>query len=213
LGPGRIVSGFSTAARIALVGLITPPAAVGLASFWGMPMRSGVASLLVFGGLAGFGAAGAVAGSSMGRGGRATAGFAAGFLLGGGLIVPAIQSLQGLSGHEPLVTVSAFVIGALGAGFGLAGLIGALIGRMTGHQVRRLTVNATLAGMTGGLIALGPPVLARLHLTFAGAAYLALLVAAVSFLLCVIVPFRWIGHIADEELGSPPETPGLGLGR
>jgi hypothetical protein len=211
VGWSAVDAGFSRAARIALAGLILPQAALSLAASLGLPLRAGVWLVLSFTGVAGFGAAGAMAGASLARGRRTTGGFAFGFLLAGCLVVPAMQSLQGLSGREPVAVVSGFVISAFGAGFGLAGFAGSTAAGLSRALGRRLATKAALSGAAGGIIALGPSLLMHLRLSFSGAAYLTLLVAVVSFLSCIIVPFRSIGRAIDSEVGPPPPQPGLGL--
>lgn len=208
-----LAAAFARAARVALAGMLVPQAAAGLIAGWGAPLRSGVSLALLLGGLAGFAGAGALAGRATGRGGGATAAFALAFALAGGLVVPAAQSLQGLTGREPLVVMVPVITAAFATGFGLAGLVASMALGAPRRLTARIVASSLASGAAGGIIALVPAFLARAHLRFDGAAYLTLFVAVASYLASVILPFRLVGGALERVPGAPVPRDGLGLGR
>ena len=194
---------FSKAARAALVGLVLPPALLTLASFLGVPLRTGVAWLFVLIPAAGFGASGLMAGAAFERGRRVTWAFGGAMLLGGSLIGVTYRSLQGLTGREPALLVVSVPVAGFALGFAVAGLIGALALRLERAEVagvvRRCALGGTLGGLTAAVPVLaGPP---EVHEQVAQYAWMALTVA--SFFACLILPYRLMGRAFRDALDRP----------
>jgi len=184
---------FSRAARLARAGLILPPALLGVASMLGLPLRSGVEALTWAVALAGFAAAGWMAGRPLSPRRGVAAGTAAAFAAGGAIVTPSFHALQGLSGRESAVAVVAGVAGGFALGFALAGAATAAIAGARGPGLRAAALISALGGGLGGLIAVLPSLWSRLGLSGPIAAYAGMAVAVLAFLAGIIVPFRLIG--------------------
>ena len=184
---------FSRAARLALAGLILPPALLGAASMLGHPLRAGVEALTWVAALAGFAAAGWMAARSLATGRILAVKTAAAFAAGGAIVTPAFHALQGLSGREPAGALIAGVTAGFALGFGLAGAATAAIAGCRGPGLGAAARTSALGGALGGLIALLPHAWMRLGPAGPLAGYAQMAVAVLGFLGCIIVPFRLIG--------------------
>ncbi len=193
---------YARAARLALAGLILPPALLAAASMLGHPLRSGVEALTWAAALAGFAAAGWMAARPRSAGRTLATRTAAAFAAGGAIVTPAFHALQGLSGRESLVAVIAGVTGGFALGFGVVGAAAAAIAGCRGPGLRAAARASALAGGLGGLLALLPHFWARLGASGPFAAYVQMAVAVIAFLAGIIVPFRLIGAAVDRA--APP---------
>jgi hypothetical protein len=198
-----LASRFARAARFALAGLLLPPALLALASLFGAPLRSGVEALTWILALAGFAAAGWMAGLGLPPRPGSSLQTAAAFAAGGALVTPAFHALQGLTGKEPFALVAGFTLAGFGLGFGLAGAASAAIAGIVRSGLARAAVASTASGCLGGLIALLPWAWSVLRLQVVGGDYARMALAVVAFLGCVIVPFRLIGAFLDRLLPEP----------
>jgi hypothetical protein len=193
---------FARAARLALVGLVGPPALLGLSSAGGHPFRSGIEFATWLGALLGFAGAGWMVSRSAGSRARSTGLLVAGFVAIGAGMTPAFRGLQGLTGREPVAVVLVATVGAFSAGFGLGGAIAA---RGLGLATSRLAPTAAacaIAGAAGGALALLPYAWSLLGCRFRGDTYLWMALTVIALLGCVIVPFRWMGAIIASGTGD-----------
>ena len=190
--PG-LAAHFSRAARLAVAGLILPPAVLGAASMLGRPLRSGVEALTWAVALAGFAGTGWMAGRRLSAQRGVALKTAAAFAGGGAIVTPAFRALQGLSGHESALPVIAGVLGGFAVGFGLIGAATACIARVSRPRVRETVRLSVLGGGLGGLLALLPYGWAHLGLTGPWAGYGQMAAAVIAILGCLIVPCWLIG--------------------
>jgi len=191
---------FARAARLALAGLLAPPALLGLASAAGHPLRAAADAAFWFAALSGFCGAGWFAGRSLGVGRRRECALAGAFLAAGLLVAPAFRELQGLTGHESVLAVVASTLPAFGAAFALAGTLAARVLRITLAGPRAVLVCAA-GGLLGGAFAMLPFCWAWLRLDPPGESYLVMALAVVGFLGCLIAPFHVTG-LAIERARS-----------
>lgn len=188
---------FARSARLALAGMLAPPALLGLASATGYPLRAAAEPAFWFGALAGFGGAGWFAGRRLGIGPRRAAALAGAFVVAALLVSPVFRELNGLTGHESLRSVAAATLGAFGTAFALAGWLSAKAVGVTRIGARGVAWCAA-GGMTGGGFAMLPFCWARLRLDVPGESYLVMTLAVVGFLGCLIAPFHIVGLVLDR---------------
>ena len=183
---------FARSARIALAGLLAAPALLGAASAAGCPLRAASGPVYWLSALAGFGGAGWFAGSSLGLEPRRRAALGGAFLAVGALVAPSFHGLQDLTGREPLPAVAAATLLPFTAAFALGGV---LAGRTLG--ISRLGAAGLLAcaagGLMGGAFALLPFLWAWTRIELPGGSYVAMGLAIVGFLGCLIAPCRVVG--------------------
>jgi hypothetical protein len=193
----EIRQAFARSARLALLGLIAPPALLGLASAAGYPLRAAAGPAFWLGALAGFGGAGWVAGRTLASDPARTRALAGVFLAAGLIVAPAVRGLQGLTGHESLLAVAAATLPPFAAAFALSGVLAA---RALG--ISRLTWRGVALCASGGLLGAAfatlPFCWAWLRLDVPGATYLAMTLAVVGFLGCLIAPFHVTGLALDR---------------
>jgi hypothetical protein len=188
---------FARSARLALLGLLAPPALLALASAAGYPMRAAAGPAFWLGVLAGFGGAGWFAASALGAGRPQARALAAVFLAAGLLVAPAVRALQGLTGHESLLTVAAATASAFAAAFALAGGLAAKVlgvGRLAAHDL----ATCAAGGLLGAAFAVLPFCWAWLRLDAPGGQYLVMTFAVVGFLGGLIAPFHVTGLALDR---------------
>jgi hypothetical protein len=200
---------FSRASRFAIAGLILPPALLGAASMTGHPVRAGVEALTWAIALAGFAAAGWMAGRRLSARRTISLQVSASFAAGGAIVTPAFLALRGLSGHESSLPVVAGVVGGFALGFGLTGAATAAVVGSRGSRLRTVARVSALGGGLGGVLALLPYAWARLGLTGPLAGYAEMAVAVIAFLGCIIVPCRIIGTALGDSADEDP-APGAG---
>lgn len=188
---------FARSARVALAGLLAPPALLALVSALGYPLRASAEPAFWIGALAGFGGAGWFAGRRLGIGSRRQAALAGAFLAAALLVSPVFRDLNGLTGHEPMIAVAAVTLAAFGAAFGLAGWLSAKAVGVTRLGARGLAACAA-GGLAGGAFALLPFCWAWLRLDVPGESYLAMTLAVTGFLGCLIAPFHVVGLVLDR---------------
>ena len=188
---------FARSARLALAGLLAPPALLSLASAAGYPLRAAAEPAFWLGALAGFGGAGWVAGRRLGDGPRRGAALAGAFLAAALLVSPVFRQLNGLTGHESIVAVAAATLAAFGAAFALAGWLSAKALGVTRLGPRGVAACAA-GGLAGGTFAVLPFCWAWLRLDVPGESYLVMTLAVVGFLGCVIAPFHIVGLVLDR---------------
>jgi hypothetical protein len=195
-------SAFARSARLALAGLVGPPALLGLASAGGYPLRAGVEIITWTGAILGFAGAGWLAARQTQQERRGTMVAVAGSLVTGVCVTPAFRGLQGLTGREPIVAVLAATLGAFAAGFGLGGAIAAFAAGIATSRLARTGAACAVAGAAGGALALLPYAWSLIGLHFPGDTYLRMALAVMAFLGCVIVPFHWTGAIIARGAGG-----------
>lgn len=188
---------FARAARLALAGLLAPPALLGLASAIGHPLRAAADASFWLAALSGFCGAGWFAGRSLGVGRRRGCALAGAFLAAGLLVAPAFRELQGLTGHESVLVVAASTLPAFGGAFTLAGTLAARVLRISFAGPRAVLVCAA-GGLLGGAFAMLPFCWAWLRLDPPGEPYLVMTLAVVGFLGCLIAPFHMTGLALDR---------------
>jgi hypothetical protein len=188
---------FARSARLALAGLLAPPALLGLASAAGYPLRAAADLAFWLGALAGFGGAGWLAGRRLGVGPRRGAALAGAFLAAALLAAPAFRGLQGLTGHESLLAVATATLAAFGMAFALAGLLTSKAIGVTGLGGRGVAACAA-GGLLGGAFAVLPFCWAWLRLDVPGESYLVMTLAVVGFLGSLIAPFHIVGLVLDR---------------
>jgi hypothetical protein len=193
---------WARSARVALAALVGPPVLLGLSSAAGYPLRSGVDVIIWSGALLGFAGAGWLAGRQTRQGLWGTVVVAAGSFVTGVFVTPAFRGLQGLTGHEPVVTVVAATLGAFAAGFGLGGAIAAFGVGVAPSRLTRTGLAGAVAGVAGGVLALLPYAWSLVGVHFPGDTYLWMALTVIAFLGCVIVPFHWAGAIIGREAGG-----------
>ena len=188
---------FARSARLALAGLLAPPALLGLVSALGHPLRDAAEPAFWIGALAGFGGAGWFAGRRLGIGPRRQAALAGAFLAAALLVSPVFRELNGLTGHESLLSVAAVTLAAFSAAFGLAGWLSANAVGVTRFGARGVAACAA-GGLAGGAFALLPFCWAWLRLDVPGESYLVMTLAVAGFLGCLIAPFHLVGLALDR---------------
>jgi hypothetical protein len=188
---------FARAARLALAGLLAPPALLGLASAIGHPLRAAADASFWLAALSGFCGAGWFAGRSLGVGRRRECALAGAFLAAGLLVAPAFRELQGLTGHESVLVVAASTLPAFGAAFTLAGTLAARVLRISFAGPRAILVCAA-GGLLGGAFAMLPFWWACLRLDPPGESLVVLTLAVVGFLGCLIAPFSIAGRALER---------------
>ena len=176
--------------------MLAPPALLGLASAAGYPLRAAESPAFWLGALAGFGGAGWVAGRSLEAGPARTRALAGVFLAAGLIVAPAFRGLQGLTGHESILTVAAATLPPFAAAFVLAGVLAA---RLLGFS--RLGPRGTAICASGGLLgaafAMLPFCWAWLRLDVPGETYLVMTLAVAGFFGCLVAPFHLTGLALD----------------
>jgi hypothetical protein len=197
--PG-LAAQFARAGRMAVAGLILPPALLSAASMLGHPVRSDVEAIAWVSALAGFAAAGWMSGRRLSASPAVALRTAGAFAAGGALVTPAFRALQGLSGREPILAVIASTMGGFALGFGLAGTATAAVAGVRGGRLRGAARLSVLAGILGGLLALLPFGSAHLGLTGTLAGYGQMAAAVVAMLGCIIAPCRVIGRALAAAL-------------
>jgi len=203
---GAVAARFSRAARIAIAGLLVPALALQAASALEWPAAGMAREALAWLPVLAFCLSGHVAGAALERGTRGKALTAAGFTAAGLLVAPAFGSLQGLTGRESPVVVTAVVTGAFALAFGAAAGAGALALGLSRRLAAGTVLLGLLAGVAGGLLALLPFISATLGVkgTFG---YLDMALAVASVLGCLIVPYRGVGAALERgdaaRLGPP----------
>jgi hypothetical protein len=204
--PG-LAAHFSRASRLAVAGLILPPAVLSAASMLGRPMRSGVEALAWISAIAGFAATGWLAGRRLAHRPVVPLQIAAAFAAGGAVVTPAFRSLQGLSGREPVLAVVGGTVAAFAIAFGLMGAATALVAGVPRARVRGAVRTSVLGGIAGGLLALVPYGWALVGLTGPLAGYAQMATAVIAILGCIIVPCRLIGSAVTTAMtGTVPGT-------
>jgi hypothetical protein len=205
----ELAAQFSRAARLAVAGLILPPALLSAASVLGRPMRSDVDAIAWLSAVAGFAATGWMAGRHLSARPVLAVQTAGAFAAGGALVTPAFRALQGLSGREPVLAVIGSTIAGFALGFGLAGTATAAVAGVGGARLRGTARLSVLGGILGGLLALLPFGWARLGLTGTLAGYGQMAAAVVAILGCIILPCRLIGSAVAAALAAspPPSNP------
>jgi hypothetical protein len=189
---------FARSARVALAGLLAAPVLLGLASSAGYPLRTAVDPAFWLSALAGFGGAGWWAGRRLELDGRRQAALASAYLATALPVAAAFRGLQGTTGHESILAVSAATLPAFGIAFALAGILSArAIG--TVHLGLRGVAACTAGGLLGGALAMLPFCWAWLRLDVPGETFVVMTVAAVGFLGCLIAPFHVVGHALDRS--------------
>jgi hypothetical protein len=191
---------FARAARLALAGLLTAPALLGLASAAGVPLRAASNPVFWACSLAGFGGAGWLAGRSLGIGPRHEAALAGVFVLVGLIVAPALRSLQGLTGREPVFAVLTATLLAFASAFVLAGILAGRVLRVARLRIRGIAVCAA-GGVLGALFALLPFCWAWLRFDVPGRTYIVMALAVVAFLGSLIAPFHIAGLALDLARG------------
>jgi hypothetical protein len=194
--PDEVRAAFARAARLALVGLLAAPAMLGLASVAGFPLRAAVGPAFWFCAAAGFAGAGWLAGRRLGVGPRRTAALAAACLAAGLIVAHAFQGLQGLTGRESALTVAAATLPSFTAAFTLVGALG---GRALGIAPLgvRAMLTCAVGGLIGGVCAMLPFVWAWLQIDVPGESIVAMGLAIIGFLGCLIAPFQIAGFALD----------------
>jgi hypothetical protein len=200
-GTEDVRSTFARSARLALAGLLAAPAALGLASYAGYPLRSAVDPAFWASALAGFGGAGWFAGRRLGLGGRRQAALAGAFAAAGVLVASAFRGLQGTTGHESILAVSAATLPAFGIAFALTGMLSARVIGAVRIGTRGLAA-CTAGGLLGGAFAMLPFCWAWLRLDVPGETFFVMTLALVGFLGCLIVPFHIVGRTLDLARGA-----------
>jgi hypothetical protein len=192
----QVRAAFARAARLALAGLLAAPAMLGLASAAGYPLRAAVGPAFWLCAAAGFAGAGWLAGRRLGVGPRRTAALAAACLAAGLIVAHAFQGLQGLTGRESALTVAAATLPSFTAAFTLTGALG---GRALGIAPvgLRVLLTCAAAGLLGGVCAMLPFAWAWLRLDVPGESIVAMGLAVVGFLGCLIAPFQLVGSALD----------------
>lgn len=188
---------FSRAARLALAGLLVPPALLSVASAAGFPLRAAAEPVFWLGAIVGFGGAGWFAGRQLGAEPRRGAALAAAFLAAALPTAPAFRALQGLTGRESLVAVAAFTLAAFCLAFALTGVLSARALGVTGIGARGVAASAA-GGAAGGAFALLPVCWAWMRLDVPGESYLVMTLAIAGFLGSLIAPFNVVGRVLDR---------------
>jgi len=198
-GPGEdeIRVAFARSARLALAGLLVPPALLGLASAAGHPLRAAADPAFWLGAFAGFGGAGWFAGRRLGVGPRRGAALAGAFLAAALPVAPAFRGLQGLTGHESMLAVAPATLAAFGLAFALAGALASKAVGIIGLGGRGVAVCAA-GGLLGGAFAMLPFCWAWLRLDVPGGSYLVMTLAVIGFLGSLIAPFHVAGLVLDR---------------
>ncbi len=197
---------FARAARMSLVGLLAPGAITMLASSMGRPLAGPARTLLEIIPVLAFAGSGALAASALGGGRRSAVLLAFGFGMAGITVSLAYGSLQGLSGRESTVVVTAVVVPAFALGYAAAATAGAIGLRQTGRTVAGMARHGVVAGGIGGVVALVPFLLAAARMAIP-IPYATEAVAVGSLLGCVIVPY-------PDDWGSVGiRVPGRGTAR
>ncbi|MGE5198473.1 MAG: hypothetical protein ACM3H9_02450, partial [Rhodospirillaceae bacterium] len=119
------------------------------------------------------------------------------FAAAGLLVTPAFRGLQGLTGHESLLTVAAATLPAFVLAFGLAGALAASVLGIALRGTRIIVVSAA-GGLLGGLLAMLPFCWAWLRLDVPGESLLVMTLAVVGFLGSLIAPFHAVGSALDR---------------
>lgn len=205
-GQDEIRVAFSRAARLALAGLLVPPALLSVTSAAGFPLRAAAEPVFWLGAIAGFGGAGWFAGRQLGAGPRRSAALAGAFLAAALPTAPAFRELQGLTGREPLVAVAAFTLASFCLAFALTGVLSARALGVTGIGARGVAACAS-GGVAGGACALLPFCWAWMRLDVPGESYLVMALAIAGFLGSLIAPFHVVGRVLDRA------RRGMGLAR
>lgn len=205
-GQDEIRVAFSRAARLALAGLLVPPALLSVTSAAGFPLRAAAEPVFWLGAIAGFGGAGWFAGRQLGAGPRRSAALAGAFLAAALPTAPAFRELQGLTGREPLVAVAAFTLACFCLAFALTGVLSARALGVTGIGARGVAACAS-GGVAGGACALLPFCWAWMRLDVPGESYLVMALAIAGFLGSLIAPFHVVGRVLDRA------RRGMGLAR
>ncbi|MFO7695094.1 MAG: hypothetical protein R6V57_18575 [Vicinamibacterales bacterium] len=193
----EIREAFARSARLALAGMLAPPALLGLASAAGYPLRAAADPAFWIGALAGFGGAGWFAGRRLGIGPRREAALAGAYLVAALLVSPVFRELNGLTGREPALAVAAATLGAFGMAFALSGWLSSKAVGVTRIGARGVACCAA-GGLAGGGFAMLPFCWARLRLDVPGESYLVMTLAVVGFLGCLIAPFHIVGLVLDR---------------
>jgi hypothetical protein len=188
---------FARSARLALLGLLAPPALLALASAAGHPVRAAAGPAFWLGALAGFGGAGWFAARALGAGRRQARALAAAFLAAGLLVAPSVRALQGLTGHESPLAVAAATAPAFAAAFALAGWSAAKV-LGVGRLAARGLATCAAGGLLGAALAMLPFCWAWLSLDVPGGQYLVMTLAVVGFLGGLIAPFQVAGLALDR---------------
>jgi hypothetical protein len=192
-----IRTAFARSARMALAGLFAAPAALGLASATGHPLRAAVGPAFWVCALAGFAGAGWLAGRRLGVRPPRAAALAATFVAAGLMVAPAFRGLQDLTGHESMLVVTAATLPRFAAAFMLTGALGGQALGVARVGARGLLTCAA-GGLLGGALAMLPFVWAWLRLDVPGEVYLVFALAVVGFLGCLIAPFHAVGIALDR---------------
>lgn len=193
----QVRTAFARAARLALLGLLAAPALLGVASAAGYPLRVAIETASWASALAGFAAAGWLAGHSLRLGARRTAALAGLFILAGLVVAPAFRGLQGLTGREAIFAVAGTTLAPFGAAFLLTGVLAARLLGIGRLDPRELLLCAA-GGVWGGAFALLPFGWAWLRLDVPGETYVMMTLAVVGFLGSLIAPFHVTGLALDR---------------
>jgi len=188
---------FSRAARLALAGLLVPPALLSVAAAAGVPWPAAAEPVSWLGAIVGFGGAGWFAGRQLGAGRRRSAALAGAFLAAALPTAPAFHQLQGLTGRESLLAVAAFALAAFCLAFALTGLLSARALGITGIGARGVAACAA-GGVAGGAFAILPFGWAWMRLDVPGESYLVMTLAIAGFLGSLIAPFHVVGRVLDR---------------
>ncbi len=191
---------FARSARLALAGLLAPPALLGLASAAGHPLRAAADPAFWLGALAGFGCAGWFAGRRLRIGRRREAALAGANLVAALLVAPVFRELNGLTGHESIFTVATPTLAVFGTAFALAGWLSSKAVGVTRFGAASVAACAA-GGLAGGAFAMLPFCWAWLRLDVPGGSYLVMTFAVVGFLGCLIAPFHVVGLVLDRARG------------
>jgi hypothetical protein len=198
---------FARGGLVCLFGLLLPATLVGLVG--GGAARTIGPWLRILIPAAAFALSGLVGAASLGGPGRVQLGFAASYALAATLVVPGFTRLEGLTGFEPMRPVLLVVVPAFGAGFAVAGGLGAWLAGARGSAVRVLILVFGGAGVAGGLCAAVPYLLAVGHLT-PGSEWLRLGVGALTSIGAFVVPNALGGAVAGSLLGAARGNTGSG---
>ena len=110
---------------------------------------------------------------------------------------PVFRELNGLTGHESILTVATATLAAFSTAFAIAGWLSSKAVGVTRFGATSVAACAA-GGLTGGGFAMLPFCWAWLRLDVPGESYLVMTLAVVGFLGCLIAPLHIVGLVLDR---------------
>jgi hypothetical protein len=193
------------AGRLMVAAVIVPPLVLAVLASWEVPVPRSARTLTDWSPVALFAMVGAWVGGVWPQQSAGRRWLGAAFGAAGLVVVPAYQSLQGLSGREPLLLVAGIVAGSFGLGFGAIATGGAVALGLEGRQRLRLGLRGCGAGVAGGALALAPVIANAIGLGAAGP-YVRVPLAVVAVFGCLAVPSHLLGATLDEAASGGGAT-------